>query len=82
MPEIRKALLKLTPDYELTDQINGKPAPLTNRRKVLQRFVCLAKKLHQEAVRLIDNHKPISTDCFCFLNYFLADHTGKALLQY
>ena len=82
MPEIRKALLQLKPDYKLIDQLNGKPAQLTNTRKVLQRFVYLAKKLHQEAVRLVDENKPISTDCFCFLNYFLADHTGKALLQY
>jgi len=81
MPEIRKALLKLKLNYELTDQINGKPAQLTNRRTVLQRFVSLAKKLHQEAVRLIDKNKLISTDYFCFLNYFLANHTGKALLQ-
>ncbi len=81
MPEMRKALLKLKPDYKLTDQIDGKPAQLTNRRKVLQRLVSLAKKLHKEAVRLIDKDKPVCTDYFCFLNYFLADNTGKALLQ-
>jgi len=81
MPEIRKALLKLKPDYQLTDQINGKPTLLTPRSNVLQRFISLAQKLHTEAVRLVDKNKPISTDCFCFLNYFLANHTGKALLQ-
>jgi len=81
MPQMRKALLKLKPDYKLTDQIDGKPALLTSRANVLQRFTSFAQKLHTEAVRLVDKNKPISTDYFCFLNYFLANHTGKALLQ-
>lgn len=81
MPEIRKALLKLKPGYQLTDQLNGKPTPLNSRTKLLQRFIVLAEKLHTEAVRLVDKNKPVSTDCFCFLNYFLANRTGKALLQ-
>jgi hypothetical protein len=81
MPEIRKALLKLKPGYKLIDQLNGKPAPLTPRTKLLQRFIFLVQKLHTEAVRLVGKNKPISSDYFCFLNYFLADNTGKALLQ-
>lgn len=81
MPEIRKALLTLKPGYKLIDQLNGKPVSLTNSRNVLQRLVCLVKKLHQQAVGLVGKNKPISTDYFCFLNYFLANHTGKALLQ-
>ncbi len=81
MPEIRKALLKLKPDYQLMDQLNGKPALLTPRTNIVQRFISLAQKLHIEAVRLVDKNKPIATDCFCFLNYFLANNTGKALLQ-
>lgn len=81
MSEMRKALLKLKSDYQLTEQINGKPAPLTPRSKLLQRFMSLAQKLNTEAVRLIDKNKPISTDYFCFLNYFLANHTAKPLLQ-
>jgi hypothetical protein len=80
MPEMRKALLQLKPDYQLTDQINGKPAPLTPRTNIMQRFISLAQKLHSEAVRLVDKDKPISSDYFCFLNYFLADHASKALL--
>lgn len=81
MPEMRTALLELKPGYKLTDQIDGRPAQLTNTRKVLQRLVGLTKRLHTEAVRLIDKNKPISGDYFCFLNYFLANHTNKALLQ-
>lgn len=81
MPEMRKALLKLKPDFQLTDQINGKPAIVTPRSNILERFIALAQKLHTEALRLVDNNKPISTDYFCFLNYFLANHTSKALLQ-
>jgi hypothetical protein len=81
MPEIRKALLKLKPCYKLIDQLNDKPVPLTPRTKLLQRFIFLGQKLHREAVRLVSKNKPISSDYFCFLNYFLADNTGKALLQ-
>jgi len=81
MPEVRKALLKLKPGYKLTDQINGKPALLTPRSTVLEKFTSLAQKLHTEAVRLVGKSKPVSTDYLCFLNYFLANHTGKALLQ-
>jgi transposase-like protein len=81
MPEIRKALLQLKPCYKLIDQLNDKPVPLTPRSKLLQRFISLAQKLHRQAVRLVGKNKPISSDYFCFLNYFLADNTGKALLQ-
>lgn len=81
MPEMRKALLKLKPGYKLMEQINGKPVLLTPRINVLQRFISLAQKLHTEVVRLVNKDRPISTDYFCFLNYFLANHTGKALLQ-
>lgn len=81
MPEIRKALLKLKPDYQLTGLINGKPALFTPRSNMLERFIALAQKLHTQAVRLVDKNKPIASDYFCFLNYFLANHTGKALLQ-
>jgi len=52
MPEIRKALLQLKPDYQLTDQMNGKPALLTPRTKLLPRFISLAQQLHTEALRL------------------------------
>jgi hypothetical protein len=81
MPAIRKALLTLKPGYKLIDQLNDKPVPLTPRSKLLQRFISLAQKLHWQAVRLVGKNKSIASDYFCFLNYFLAHHTGKALLQ-
>jgi len=81
MPEIRNAILQLKPDYQLTDQIDGKPPGWLARIHLLQRFISLAQQLHTEALRLVDNNQPISADCFCFLNYFLADRTTKALLQ-
>lgn len=81
MPAIRKALLTLKPGYKLIDQLDGTPVSLTHRRNVLHRLVCLVKKLHWQAVRLVGKNKSIASDYFCFLNYFLAHHTGKALLQ-
>jgi hypothetical protein len=81
LPDIRTALLKLKPDHPLTRQLMGKPAPLISQRALLQRFIRLAEQLLKAAVRLIDTKTPVSSDPICFLNYFLATSTGKALLQ-
>lgn len=81
LPDIRKALLKLKPDHPIADGIDKEPPQLTSTRKILKRFVCLAEQLFKAAVRLLDDKKPNDADSFCFLNYFLATQTGKALLQ-
>jgi transposase-like protein len=81
LADIRTALLNLKPDYPLTKHINGKPVSLTSNRELLTRFVTLAQQLFQAAVRLNGNKLPEFTDSCCFLNYFLATQTGKALLQ-
>jgi hypothetical protein len=54
---------------------------LTSNRELLIRFVTLSQQLFQAAVRLNGNKRAEFTDSCCFLNYFLASQTGKALLQ-
>jgi len=81
LPHIRKELLKLKPDHPIDDGIDKEPPQLTSTRKILKRFVSLAEQLFKAAVRLVDTKKPNDADSFCFLNYFLATQTGKALLQ-
>lgn len=82
LADIRTALLNLKPDYPLNKQIKGQPASLTSHRELLIRFVTLSQQLFQAAVRLNSNKQPLSTNSFCFLNYFLAIQTGTALLQW
>lgn len=82
LADIRTALLDLKPDYPLDRQIKGKPALLLTNRELLIRFVNLSQQLLQAAVRLNSNKQPLSTNSFCFLNYFLATQTGRALLQH
>lgn len=79
--DIRTALLQLKPDYPLTRQLNSKPAALISQRDLLQRFIRLSQQLFQVAIRLIDTKTPVNSEPVCFLNYFLATSTGKALLQ-
>ena len=81
LPDIRTALLKLKPDYPLTRQLKGQPAAVIFQRDLLQRFIRLADQLFQAAVRLVEPKTPVNSELFCFLNYFLATSTGKALLQ-
>jgi hypothetical protein len=81
LPDIRKVLLKLKPDYQLTEHINGKPAPMANNRIILHRFIAVVEQLCQTAVRLIDNNQSTVSQSFCFLNHFLATQTKNALLQ-
>ena len=81
LTDIRAALLNLKPDYPLNKHINGKAASVISNRELLIRFVMLAQQLFQAAVRLNGNKQAGFTDSYCFLNYFLATQTGKALLQ-
>jgi hypothetical protein len=81
LPDIRTALLKLKPDYPLTRQLNIKPGALISQRDLLKRFIRLSQQLFKAAVRLIDAKTPVNSEPVCFLNYFLATATGKALLQ-
>jgi len=81
LADIRTALLQLKPDYQLNKHIDGKPVSLTSNRELLRRFVTLSQQLFQAAVRRNGNKLAEFTDSYCFLNYFLASQTGKALLQ-
>jgi transposase-like protein len=81
LPDIRTALLNLKPNFQLTGQLNDKPAPLTSKRDLLKRFITLSEQLFQAVVRLVEPKTPVPSDPFCFLNYFLAIQTEKALLQ-
>ena len=80
LPTIRKALLKIKPEHPIMDTTDAQPESLTSTRVILKRFLSLAGHLFKAAVRLADQNDPQDGDVFCFLNYFLAQQTGKALL--
>ena len=80
LPAIRKALLHLAPEHPLMDSADTHPEPVGSRSVVLRRLVCLAERLFEAAVRLAGNNDSHCSDCYCFLNHFLAHTTGKALL--
>ena len=81
LPDVRKALLLLNPDDSLELQITGKPPPQSTRHSTIARFIACANQLVLAALRLVELKPPLPTDAFCFLNYFLATFSGKALLQ-
>jgi len=62
------------------DLTDAQPQPLTSIRVILTRLLALTEHLFKAAVRLADKNDPQNDDLFCFLNYFLAQKTGKALL--
>lgn len=87
LPAIRKTLLKIKPDHPIMDPTDAQPEPLTSTRVILKRFLSLAEQLFKaarllngQAVRLADKNDPKTEDLYCFLNYFLANETGNALL--
>ena len=81
LPQLRKTLLCIHPYYRLNDHIDGNPASVSERRCILQRFLSLAKHLLKEGVHLIDDSYVDPVTLYPFINYFLANYTGKALLQ-
>lgn len=81
LPLIRKTLLELSPEHKIGDELTPKPAHLTSRKEILNRLQNMAQRLLKAAVHLIEDKTGIFNDSFCFLNYFLAQTTGKALLQ-
>lgn len=80
LPTIRKALLKFQPGHPVMDSTDAKAEALTATRDILERFLSLSDQLFKAAVRLVDDNDPQNVDLFCFLNYFLAQKTKKALL--
>lgn len=78
LPIIRTALLELQPHAQLLPEPS---APLLSLPVLIKRFFKLNQRLFNATVRLVGKKPPLITDLFCFLNYFLATHTGKALLQ-
>lgn len=81
LPQLRKTLLCIHPNYRLNDHIDGNPTSVSERRRILQRFLSLAKRLLTEGVRLIDDSCVDAVTLYPFINYFLASQTGNALLQ-
>ncbi|MBN2011858.1 transposase family protein [candidate division KSB1 bacterium] len=81
LPQLRKTLLCIHPQYRLNDHIDGNPVSVSERRCILQRFLSLAKRLLTEGVHLIDDSCVDAVTLFPFINYFLASQTGNALLQ-
>jgi len=77
LPDIRKELLRLVPEHPLKDR-QLEPTPSTPI--VLNRFLALSRRLFKAAVRLAEPKKLPNKDLFCFLNFFLAQQTGKPLL--
>jgi transposase-like protein len=78
MPEIRKELVRLVPE----DPIKDHPLePVSSSFTVLERFLALSGRLFKAAVRLAEPEKSSKGNLFCFLNFFLAQQTEKALLM-
>jgi len=80
LPIIRKALLQLKPHLRMRGPADGKPEELLSRPEVFRRFLALSGQLLKAAVRLGGEKYHSHADLFCFLNYFLAHETSKALL--
>lgn len=81
LPELRKALLRINPHYCLTEHIDGAPPSFASKRSLLERFIMLSQRLLTDGVRLARDNCSDSTELYPFINYFLATHTHKALLQ-
>jgi len=81
LPELRKVLMDINPHYCLTEHLDGVPPSLTSNRSILQRFVALAQRLLTAGVRLTADCCDDGVTLYPFINYFLATHTHKALLQ-
>lgn len=81
LPQIRKALLKLVPEYKISDHLSGRPTSLTSKRTLLKRLITLNARLFKAVVRLLEDKALVTEDAFGFLNYFLATQTANALLQ-
>jgi hypothetical protein len=77
MPDIRKELLTLVPNHPLKEY---QPEPVPSTRILLKRFLVLSRRLFKAAVRLAEPNPSSNKDLFCFLNFFLVQKTGKALL--
>jgi len=80
LPEIRKTLLKFKPDVKIKHDYDGKPVEFAPIEHLIQRFLYFSEKLLKALVRLVDENPVPFTNVYCFLNYFLARNTGKALL--
>jgi len=78
LPLLREKLLTLQPDAPVRTQ--SVPGGLIRDVELIQQFMDVAQSLHQTTISLI-NKSPEACDLFSFLNYFLAQNTGKALLE-
>jgi len=81
LPELRKVLMDINPHYCLTEHLDGVPPSLTSKRRILQRFVTLNQRLLAAGVHLVGDRCVDTVTLYPFINYFLANHTKKALLQ-
>ncbi len=82
LPVLRKELLNLSPQSPVMESFDALPEPLLTTNIIFKRFLSLAEELFRTALCLVEENNPKNEDVFCFLNYFLARHTTKALLVF
>jgi hypothetical protein len=79
LPLLREKLLTLKPNTPVKTQ--SVPTGLMSDVELLQQFLNVAQLLHQTTISLLKPQPPEDANVFSFLNYFLAQNTGKALLE-
>jgi hypothetical protein len=79
LPLLREKLLTLKPNTPIKTQ--SVPTGLVSEIELFQQFLNVAQLLHQTTISLLKPQPPEDANVFSFLNYFLAQHTGKALLE-
>ena len=78
LPAIRQALLEINPAHPIRGPSDGQPG--ISLDIFFSRFLRLSQQLARAAARLAEGKKYKNPHLFCFLNYFLWQKTGKALL--
>lgn len=79
LPDMRQALVKINPAHRVRGPSDGQPGITSDI--LFKRFLVLGEQLAKAAVRLAEENEDKKPDLFCFLNYFLSQKTGKALLM-
>lgn len=79
LPAIRQALLEIKPAHPIRGPSDGQPG--ISFDILFRRYLAIAERLARAAARLAEGKKYRKPDLFCFLNHFLWQKTGKALLM-
>jgi len=78
LPILRQSLLEIKPSHPIRGPSDGKPGIAIDI--LFKRYLAIAEQLASAAVRLAEGKNYKNPDLFCFLNHFLWQKTGKALL--